>query len=282
MIGFNSGKYDINVLKEVLIPHLVHRQGIQVTIKKNQASLALKTGALKFMDVSNFLAAGSSYAGFLKAYQCQQGKGTFPYEWLDSLDKLENTRLPPHSAFSSWLRKSNISEEEYAHCQEAWQKEGMQTMRNFLVWYNNLDVTPFLEALDKMAGFWREHGIDMLKQAISLPGLAFQFEMDFLKQQGVHLSSFHDETTYQLFRKNMVGGPAIIFKRYAEVGATAVRSNPERSVKKIVGFDANGLYLWALCQPMPVGLYTHWRYPSQESTKLEPTFPWRAGDEWLA
>ena len=29
VVGFNSGKYDLNVLKDILIPHLVHRSGIE-------------------------------------------------------------------------------------------------------------------------------------------------------------------------------------------------------------------------------------------------------------
>ncbi len=279
VVGFNSGKYDLNVLKNVLIPLLVQTQGVKFCVKRHHAYLALKSGTLKFLDISNFLAAGTSYTQFLKAYNCEVEKGFFPYEYVDSLNKLEESQLPPHSAFYSWLRNSNISSEEYQTCQDAWMREGMQTMRDFLVWYNNLDVTPFLEALDKMCGFWQEHGIDMLKEAISLPGLAFKFEMGFLKQQGIHLSSFHDEQTYQLFKNNMVGGPAIIFKRYAEVNKTFIRGNPAKPVSKIVGFDANALYLWALTQPMPVGLYTTWT-PSQDG--LVPHKTWRAADEWLA
>ena len=89
----------------------------------------------------------------------------------------------------------------------------MQTLRDFLVWYNNLDVVPFLEALDKLSHFWRRLGVDMLKEAISLPGLASKFEMSFLKEQGLHLSSFHTQDLYQLFKDNMVGRPAIIFHR---------------------------------------------------------------------
>ena len=42
-------------------------------------------------------------------------------------------------------------------------------------------MVPFLEALDKMSKFWRRYGVDMLKEASSLPGLAFKFEMSFLK-----------------------------------------------------------------------------------------------------
>ena len=40
-----------------------------------------------------------------------------------------------------------------------------------MVWYNNLDVVPFLEALDKMSQFWCLYSINMLREAISLPRL---------------------------------------------------------------------------------------------------------------
>ena len=140
-------------------------------------------------------------------------------------------------------------------------------------------MVPFLEALEKMDQFWREHNIDMLKDAISLPALAFKFEMGFLRDQRLHLSSFDTEDLYNLFKDNMVGGPAIIFHRHAEVNKTFVRNNPEKPVQKIVGYDANALYLWALSQPMPVGLYTTW---TLSKGKLEPNKSWRKADEWLA
>ena len=95
VVGFNSGKYDLNVLKDILIPYLVHRSGIDLTIKCHHACLALRTGSLKFMDISNFVAAGTSYGAFFKAYQCQGEKGFFPYEHVRSLSQLEEPRLPP-------------------------------------------------------------------------------------------------------------------------------------------------------------------------------------------
>ena len=278
VIGFHSGQYDLNVLKRFLIPHLVRNGGVQFTIKRNQCYLSLKSSKLTFLDISNFLAAGSSYAGFLKAYGCTENKGFFPYEWVDSLEKLEEEQLPPHEAFHSKLKNTNITAEEYKYCQEIWEKEGMNTMRDFLVWYNNLDVTPFIEAVEKMKAFWQAHQIDIFN-FISLPGIAMKFEMQFLKQQGIHLSVFNSEELYNLFRENMVGGPAIIFKRYAEAEKSFIRQNPEKMCQNIVGYDANALYLWALSQPMPVGLYTHWQYAGE---KFQPLYPWREADEWLA
>ena len=277
VIGFHSGQYDMNVLKRFLIPHLVRNGGVQFTIKRNQSYLSLKSSKLTFLDISNFLAAGSSYAGFLRAYGCEDEKGFFPYEWMNSLENLEEAQLPPHSAFYSSLKNTNISEEEYKYCQEVWEKEEMKTMRDFLVWYKNMDVVPFIDAIEKMKAFWQEYGIDIFN-FISLPGIAMKFEMQFLKQQGIHLSVFDSAQLYNLFRENMVGGPAIIFKRYAEGDKTVIRNNPEMC-QKVVGYDANALYLWALSQQVPVGLYTHWQYAGE---KFQPTHPWREADEWLA
>lgn len=82
IIGFNSTTYDLNVLKDILTPHLVNHSRIDLTIKQNHAYLAVKSGSLKFIDITNFLVAGTSYTAFLKAYQCQGEKGFFPYEYI--------------------------------------------------------------------------------------------------------------------------------------------------------------------------------------------------------
>ena len=76
-----------------------------------------------------------------------------------------------------------------------------------------------------MSQFWRRYGVNMLKEAISLPTLAFKFEMSFLKEQGLHLSNFHTQDLYQLFKDNLVGRPAIIFHRHAEKGQTKIRQS---------------------------------------------------------
>ena len=133
VVGFNSGKYDLNVLKDILIPYLVNRSGINLAIKRNHAFLTLRTTSLKFVDISNFVAAGTSYATFLKAYQCQGEKGFFPFEYLRSINQLEEPRIPASEAFKTWSRNRDSSLEEYAVCQRAWTEKGMRTLRDFLV-----------------------------------------------------------------------------------------------------------------------------------------------------
>ena len=97
--------------------------------------MCLKTNSLKFLDISNYVAPGFSYDQFLRAYECEQTKGFFPYEWIDSLDKLEETSLPSHEAFYSSLKNQNITEEEYEYCQQVWEENEMSTFQEFLIWY---------------------------------------------------------------------------------------------------------------------------------------------------
>ena len=180
MLGFNSGKYDLNATKEFLFSYLLKHHPIKFTVKRNSNHVCLKTNSLTFLDISNYIAPGFSYDQFLKAYECEQTNGFFPYEWVDNLDKLEETSLPPHETFHSSQKNQNITEEEYAYCQQVWEKYQVTTFKEFLIWYNNLDVVPFLEEVEKMSQFWQERKIDMFKDGISAPGLTLKYLSSFL------------------------------------------------------------------------------------------------------
>ena len=251
VLGFNSGKYDLNAVKEFIFPVLVQNEEVQFTIKRNNNFMCLKTDHLRFLDVTNFLAPGFSYAKFLKAYECPQTKGFFPYEWMDSLDKLDHPSLPPHDAFFSTLKNENITEQEYQYCQQVWSDNNMQTFKDFLVWYNNLDVQPFCDALEKMCAFWKDKNTDMLRQGISIPGVTLTYLFTTL-EPGIFFSLFDEKNKdlYTLFKKNIVGGPSIIFHRYHEKDKTKIREREiidqgkePKMCQKIVGYDANALSL---------------------------------------
>ena len=51
----------------------------------------------------------------------------------------------------------------------------METLKDFLIWYNLQDVGPFHKAIDNLAGFYRERSIDAFKDGISLPGLTLKY-----------------------------------------------------------------------------------------------------------
>jgi hypothetical protein len=275
VVGFNSSRYDINVIKPYLIQALVtdnqkivtidldgdddntpdtesRDTGIKFVVKRNNQYMCIATSKLRFLDIVNFLAPGFSYSKYLKAFHVSEEKGFFPYEYMTSLDKLDEPSLPPHSAFYSSLKKTNISEEEYAYCQRVWTDHSMTSLRQFLSWYNTLDVTPFLEALEKQISMYHELGVDLLKDGISVPGITLKYLFNTLPSD-TFFSLFGEKQKeiHSLLREHLVGGPSLIFHRYHETGKTCIRGNADKPVNSIQGYDANALYLWALSQDMP-------------------------------
>ena len=259
VIGFNSGHYDLNVIKKFYIPYMVKNNDIQFVIKRQNTFMCFSTPKLQFLDVTQYLAPGVSYAKYLTAYGCELEKGHFPYEYMDDLQKLEDRVLPPQSAFFSQLKNEGISDADYARCQAVWHDNQMTTMRDYLIWYNNRDVTPFLDAIAKQAGFYKHQNIDMFKDGISVPGLSLLHLFNDLPND-TYFTVFNrtNSDLHELVKDNIVGGPAIIFHRYHEKNVTRIRGGSE-PCRSIVGYDANALYLWALMQDMPTGWYVRRR-----------------------
>jgi hypothetical protein len=274
VVGFNSAKYDIPLIKPYLIKCLMNQpaddnekktQDISV-IKKGNSYVKVSTRNLLFLDACSYAAPGYSYSKFLAAYGVTEAKSFFPYEYVTGLEVLEEERLPPYDAFYSTLKAANTLEEgkgvergarNYADLQKVWVREDMKTVRDLLVYYNNCDVGPFLKALEKQVAVYNAMGMDMLKDAVTLPGLSLRYSM---KDLGGVFYTLGGPTADMaaLIRKQMTGGPALVFHRFAEAGTTKIR--PERygeagakSCKAVIGYDCNSLYPFSMAQEMPVG-----------------------------
>ena len=79
--------------------------------------------------------------------------------------------MPPQEAFHSTLKDEDITDEQYECCERIWEECGMTYFREVVIWYNNLNVIPFLEALEKMSDLWKDRKIDIFKDGVSVPGL---------------------------------------------------------------------------------------------------------------
>ena len=139
VLGFNSGKYDMNLMKTEIVQLLeLEQKSNYFVIKKNNSYMCLSDKNFRFLDISNFLAPGCSYSKFLKAFQISESKFYFPSEWFDDEEKLDWTHLPPPDAFYSSLKVQNtLGETEsditknYAFLQKVWKEENMRTFQDF-------------------------------------------------------------------------------------------------------------------------------------------------------
>lgn len=107
-----------------------------------------------------------------------------------------------------------LKEEENAQCE-------MKTFADWLRYYNDLDVVRGLEALNKMRAFYTEKGIDILKDAVSIPGVSLHYLLRGAIDKGADLWTPREEA-YKILKGAVVGGPSIVSTRYHEAAKTEI------------------------------------------------------------
>ena len=261
VLSFNGASYDLNLIKAKFASHLeLYKNKEAFVIKKANKYMTISTENFRFLDIVNYLAPNYSYASFLKAYEATENKGFMCYDYLDSIEKLDHPSLPPYDRFYSKLKKCNVLDEDgngqqnYRWLQEVWENEGMKTLKDFVVWYANLDTKPFVEAVQNMSKFYHDNDIDLFKDSISLPGVARRM----LFQSTNAKFPLFDKQTEDISRtidRNICGGPSIIFTREHEVGKTFIRGDPNKPCKAIIGEDFNSLYSYAIDSEFGTGCF---------------------------
>ena len=100
VFGFNSAKYDINLIKSYLLRNLINERNMEPTvIKKAKQFVSFSFSDVQLLDIMNSLGEATSLDSFLKAYKTSETKGFFLYEWFDCPQKMNNSELPSYDAF---------------------------------------------------------------------------------------------------------------------------------------------------------------------------------------
>ena len=256
VLGFNSGTYDLNLIKKYFAEKLADTTNKVRVAKNGNKIMFLLTSGFRFLDIINYLGPGVSYDKWIKAYGCKAPKSWLPYEWLDRPEKLDYPELPDYPHWYSKLKNEfTLKLSEWKACKETFREKGMKTFKDWVRYYNNLDVAPGLEALEKMRNFYTGKGIDIMKDAVSIPGVSLHYLLRGAIERNPELYSPSKEA-YEMLKEAVVGGPSLVFTRYHEVGKTRIRSHQVADSKlcqNILGYDANALYLSTMLRDMPCG-----------------------------
>jgi hypothetical protein len=238
-----------------LIMQAVRSKHTRIDIIPNnfERYISFTVGRLKFLDSMQFLSC--SLAGLAKNmkdedfanlrcafpqnYELLSRKGVYPYDYMNTFERFKETRLPSKDDFYSRLNEEGIGEEDYAHAQRVWHTFHCVTMRDYHDLYLKADVLLLADIFEKFRTMSLcSYGLDPAHY-YSLPGLSWDAA---LKYSGVKLDLIVDIDMYQLVERGLRGGVSMISHRYAE-------ASPSRS---LIYLDANSLYSWAMCQPLPV------------------------------
>ena len=189
---------------------------------------------------------------FFKPYQAKllKQKGFFPYEYLDDLEKLKDTKTPPQNAFYSKLSGNGINKGCYEHVLNVWKKFNIKTLKDYLKLYNISDVLLLADIFENFRNIClKNYGLDPVYY-YTAPGLAWDA---MLKMTKINLELLSDVDMLLMVEKGIRGGISIISNRYGKANNKYMKDfNKLELIKFLIYLDANNLYGWAMSQKLPV------------------------------
>ena len=275
---------------------------IEVIAQNPEKYISIKIGKLKFIDSFAFLASkmetlvknlryGATPEEINerfkhtrkhfpeldnKTFKLLIRKGIYPYDYMDSFERFEETELPPKSAFYSKLSGEHVSDLNYNHALTIWKIFKMKNLGDYHDLYLKLDV---LLLADVMENF-RKIELTTYKAKLdpmyylSLPHYSWDC---MLKITGKTISLFNDEQRdmYYFCEEMKRGGVSMISLRHAVANNKHMNEKFKKdTISSYIHYiDANNLYGLAMCELLPIDSYKwsekiHWT--EDEILKLDP------------
>ena len=126
----------------------------------------------------NRASAGRKLFGFEDYNESQYNlltrKGIYPYEYMSSWDKFEESQLPSIEAFYSNLKTSNASEGDYQHAQKVWKEFGIRNLGDYRDLYLRTDVILLANVFEAFRDTCLEHYSLDPAHFYTSPGLAWK------------------------------------------------------------------------------------------------------------
>ena len=184
-------------------------------------------------------------------FNLMKRKGVYPYDYMDSFSKFNDTELPQREDFYSLLTGENISEDDYKHAKDVWNTFNLQNMGEYHDLYLKTDILLLTDVFENFRKTCLTYyKLDPLHY-ITSPGLAWDA---MLKMTKINLELITDIDMQLFIEKGMRGGISYIAHRHAEANNKYTRNyDPDKPSSYIMYLDANNLYGWAMSQPLPYG-----------------------------
>ena len=226
---------------------------------KNKTFKIVFKDSLKFMSSSLGALVNNlpkdAFKNLLKYFTPKQAeilkqKGFYPYEYMNTEEKFNDTKLPPREAFYSKLSGRGITEKDYKHAWNVWNSFKMKTFKEYHELYNKTDVLLLADVFENFRDIClKNYGLDPVYY-FTAPGLAWDA---CLKITNIDLELLSDPDMLLMFEKGIRGGISIISNRYGEANNKYMGKgfNKNKPSKYLMYLDANNLYGCAMSGKLP-------------------------------
>ena len=205
--------------------------------------------------VNNLAKGGHKFWGFEEYSDKQREllirKGIYPYEYMDSWNRFNETRLPSKDKFYSNLYMSGVGDSEYEHARNVWREFRIRNMGEYHDLYLKTDTILLANVFESFRSVCMEnYGLDPA-HFYTAPGLAWKA---CLKKTGIKLELLLDPDMLLMFERGIRGGITQSVHRWAAANNPYMdKYDSSKPTKYLQYLDANNLYGWAMSQPSPTG-----------------------------
>ncbi|XP_065662849.1 uncharacterized protein LOC136085468 [Hydra vulgaris] len=176
-------------------------------------------------------------------------KGIYPFDWVDSIDKFNEICLPPKESFFSKLNDEGVSDDNYLHAQNVWNKFNCKTFRDYHDLYNVSDVLLLADVFENFRNVcMKNYKLDPAWYFTS-PGLAWDAALKLTK---INLELISDYDMILMIQNGIRGGISTISNRLGNSNNKYMDNYDETKPSQFIQYlDANNLYRWAMSKPLP-------------------------------
>ena len=177
-------------------------------------------------------------------------KGFYPYEYMNTEEKFNDTKPPPQKAFNSKLSGKGISNKNYNHVWKVWNTFKMKTFKEYHELYNITDVLLLADVFENFRDLCLKiYGLDPVYY-FTAPGLAWDA---CLKITDIDLELLSENNMLLLFEKGIRGGISIISNRYGKANNKYMRKGFNKNIpsKYLMYLDENNLYGCGMSMKLP-------------------------------
>ena len=186
--------------------------------------------------------------GYIHKFVLLLRKCVYPYEYMDSWEKFNETSIPPKEAFYSELNLEDTTNEDYAHVQKVWDVFEIKNRGEYHDLYVQSDTLLLADVFENFRDKCVEiYGLDPA-HFLSAPGLAWQA---CLKKTGVELELLTDVDMLLMIEEGIRGRVCQAIYRYAKTNKY-MDKHDKKITSYLLYLDANNLYGWVMSQKLPI------------------------------
>ena len=178
-------------------------------------------------------------------------KGVYPYDFMDSFEKFNQTELLAKDHFYSILNDQDITDDEYDHAKKVWKTFKIKNMGGYHDLYLGSDVLLLTNVFENFRKTCMQYYKLVPCHYFTILGLSWDA---MLKMTNIKLELVTDIDMFQFIKKGMRGGVSYIANRYGNGNNKYMKEYDEKAPSKyIMCLDANNFYGWAMSQYLPTG-----------------------------